>query len=248
MRCGSLRRRYVDTTRESRRDEERPPPVEFDASVSRSAHGALVLSCDQGRVVSQSRLWTAKLKLGRTNLQAVHVLDVILEQVVDEPVLLDHRQALERFVLDRDGIERSTAACFPQHGAANGVAADGQRFKKSGVAEREERGDAPETSCTSTLAPCSFSSNLAFSACSPSVGLGASRRSVEDENARANDERANCGAAATGAVRKAQVACRDARSRLKEYMVVCARSEGRAIGKGGSSARPGFGYSPSPLS
>jgi hypothetical protein len=128
---------------------------------------------------------------------------------------------------------------------------------------REERGDAPETSCTSTLAPCSFSSNLAFPrGCraairsliirprvlvldAPTRGSQADGRGTGAEGQVGGEaagrqgrragrfgcvsphERANCGAAATGAVRKAQVACRDARSRLKEYMVASRRTGNR---------------------
>lgn len=77
----------------------------------------------------------------------------------------------------------------------------------------------PDTSCTSTLAPCSFSSSLDFSACSPSVGWGASRRGVDDANERVIDERADAGP--TGrAMDGTRRACREARSKLDMYILV----------------------------
>lgn len=61
----------------------------------------------------EGRAGESGVVLGRLGLelQSVHALDVVLEELVDDAMLLDHRKTLERLVLDRDGVKGAASAC-----------------------------------------------------------------------------------------------------------------------------------------
>lgn len=110
---------------------------------------------------------------GRAHLQAVHAGNLVLEQLVDDAVLLDHRETLEGRVGDGDGIEATATTC------------SWRTVSKPVGGDEREGEDEPETSCTSTFAPSNAASILSFRSCSPSESLGGvSRRGDEDEKDR----------------------------------------------------------------
>lgn len=90
-----------------------------------------------------------------THLKAMHPLDLLSEQSVDEAVLLHGSKPLEGRMRYGDGVERSATAWRSSESAELSLLATGK--------------GSPETSCTSTLAPSSSFSSLSLSCFSPSV-------------------------------------------------------------------------------